>query len=103
MTRFVSTRHFSLDFLGDEWKDCFIVMSSLTVKEVRELISANLRSKDASAISEASTNMLMTHFVSGTAYDFESKTIVKLKPEDIENLPSQVLEKAVLFLVGGST
>jgi len=100
MSRFVSRRILNLDFLGDNWKDCFITFTSLTVKEARDLMAKKLQSKEPEAIVDETVAMLKEHFIEGSAFDEEAQSLIKLKPEDIENMPHQILEKSAVFLVG---
>ena len=103
MAKFISRRHFSLDFFGDEWKDCFIVFSSLSVNESRALMTQKLQSKEAQEVIDISIKLLGDHFLEGVAFDSESKTLVKLKKEDLGELPSPFIESSILFLVGGTS
>jgi hypothetical protein len=52
-----------------------------------------------------SINLLKDHFIEGSGFDFESQTVVRLKAEDLGNLPHNFMERAVSFLVsaGGQT
>jgi len=100
MSRFVSKRILNLDFLGDNWKDCFVSFNSMTVREARDLMAKKLQSKEPEAIVDETLIMLKEHFIEGAAFDEESQGLVKLKPEDLEDLPHQVLEKSAVFLVG---
>jgi len=102
MTKFVSKRMFSLDFLGDQWKDSFIFFSALSIKESRELMNKKLTTREPGEIIEITLKLLQDHFISGVAYSEGTKELVKLKAGEIEELPQDILEKAVLFLVGGS-
>lgn len=102
MTRFISSRKFSLDFLGEEWKECFINFNAISVKEMRELIEQNLGKKTPGEITDTSIEMLKVHFIDGVAYDFDSKTLVKLTKDNLVDLPSPYLEKAIVFLVGAT-
>lgn len=100
MSRFSSNRVLSLDFLGDNWKDCSLSFSSLSVKESRELLGKQISNKTPEEIMDISSEVLKTHFIEGAGYDAEKKEIVKLTKEDLEELPSAILERAILFLVG---
>ena len=100
MPNFVSRRHFSLDIFGEEWKDCFIVFSSMSVNESRELMAKKIQTKEPQEIIDISIELLKKHFLEGAGYDSESKTLVKLKKEDLGELPSTFMERAILFLVG---
>lgn len=101
MGRFVSRRQFQLDFLGDEWKDCYIRFSSLTVKEVRELAAQKVETKTDVEVSELTSKLLREHFIEGVGYDDDKKDKVKLVPEDMDDFPSVFTEAATLFLISG--
>ena len=102
MAKFISRRHFSLDLFGDEWKDCFVIFGSLSVNESRALMAQKLQSKEAQEVIDISIKLLGDHFLEGVGFDSESKTLVKLKKEDLGELPSPFIESAILFLVGGT-
>ena len=101
MAKFISRRHLNLGFLGEEWKDCFAVFSSLSVIESRDLMTKKLQTKAPEEIVDITLGVLAEHFIEGAVYDSESKTVVKLAKEQLGELPQPFLEKAVLFLVGG--
>ncbi len=100
MPKFISVRTFKLEFLGTEWKDCFIKLSSVSIKESRELIQLKLGGKTPLEVTEITLKFLNNHFLSGNAYDSETKQVLALKPETLELLPSMIQEKMILFLVG---
>lgn len=102
MSKFISRRHFSLDLFGEEWKDCFVVFSSLSVAQSRELLAQKLQSREAQEIVDVSVELLKEHFIEGVGYDAEKKELVKLKKDDLDQLPSSFVEGAILFLVGGT-
>ena len=100
MPKFISEKTFSLKSLGEAWKDCFIKFSSVSIKESRGLIQLKLGSKTPLEVSDITVKFLKDHFISGNAYDSESKQIVALKTEDMTELPSKIQEEVILFLVG---
>ena len=103
MSKFISKRMLSLKFLGKEWENCFLSFSSLTVKESRELMVSKIQSKEPATIIDLTLKLLKEHFLEGNGYDSEKKELVKVTKEDLDELPSIVLEKAVLFLVGDTS
>jgi len=100
MTRFISKRTLSLEFLGEEWKECFIKFTALSIAESRNLMKEKLSEREPGKIIDITLDLLKSHFDSGVAYDSEANKAVKLKKEDLIELPQSVLERAVLFLVG---
>jgi len=103
MARFISKRILSLEFLGEEWKTCFIRFASLSISESRSLMKEKLGNKEPEKIIDVTLNLLKNHFDSGVAYDEETKKVVKLKKDDLGDLPQAILEKSILFLVGDSS
>lgn len=103
MAKFISKKTFSLSFLGEEWKDCFIKFSSTSINESKKLINMKLGDKSPQEITDLSIKLLSDHFLEGVAFDDETKQIVPLEKKDLWNMPSEVQERAVLFLVGGAT
>jgi hypothetical protein len=101
MTKYVSERHFNLNFLGKNWKDCHIVFREPTVKEMREMLNRKLSRKDPSEIIDITISMLKDNFIRGVAPG-EKGELEKLTKEDLEELPSRFVEKAIVFLVGSS-
>lgn len=99
MSKYVVERQFSLDFLGKGWEKAHIVFKALTVKEMREVVSKKLTSKEPAEILDTTTKMVQDSFIRGMAPG-EKGELQKLTKEDIEELPSQVIEKAIVFLVG---
>ena len=102
MSKFIAERVFKLDFLGESWKECFITFSSVSIKEARELVQNKLGTKTPEEVIDITLAFFQKHFISGNAYDSETKEIIALKAEDFENLPSIIQEKAIVFLVGGT-
>jgi len=100
MTRFISKRVFSLEFFGKEWKECSVQFIALSIVESRNLMKEKLSEREPGKIIDITLGLLESHFDSGVAYDAEAKKVVKLKKEDLGELPQSFLERAVLFLVG---
>jgi hypothetical protein len=103
MSKFITKRNFSLSFLGEGWENAFIIFSSISVKEFRELTAEKLDQKEASQIVNITSDFLKKHFIEGVGFDSEKKELVKLKKLDLEELPSDITQKAIVFLVGGAT
>jgi hypothetical protein len=101
MPKFISIKTFKLDFLGEEWKDCFLKFSSVSINENKELIKAKLGTKSAEEVVDVTMKFLADHFISGNAYDSDTKQIVAIKAEELGELPSLIQQKVILFLIGG--
>lgn len=103
MPKFISKRTFKLDFLGKEWKDCYIIFSSITMKENSELVRAKLAEKNPEEIDKISQKFLADHFIEGVGFDSETNAVIPIRKQDFVELPSEITEKAIFFLVGGAT
>lgn len=103
MGKFYTKRIFKLDFLGQEWKDCFITFTSVSIKETRQLIKQKLGKKSADEIMSITTKFFEDHFIDGVVYDADKKEVVKMTKEEFEDMPQMIQERAILFLVGDTT
>lgn len=89
-----------LSFLGAEWTGAEINFRALTFKETRDLAGLNFDADnpDADKSIEFVTKFLGDHFISGKAYNGEG--LVPLTKDDLEELPVDVINKAVEVLAG---
>ena len=100
MSNFVTYHNFKLDFLGKDWKSCYIRFKGLSIGEIRGITTKNLAKQEPTKIMDTSLKLMEDKFSSGVAYDTDKKEIVKLKAEELILLPAEVIEKAIMFLVG---
>lgn len=98
---FTVKKRFSLNFLGDEWKDAFIDFTLPSLKESldQDLPSEDQIKKDPKKYTLQMVSFLEQHFVDGQGWD-DSGKLVPLKKEDISELPQSVFGKAFIFLSG---
>lgn len=85
MGKFVVVKTIKLDFLGDEWKDCYIKMGSLTIGELTKL--ASLTDDEAKA-GELMISLLKDKFIEGKGWNGEK--VVPIKKEDVDDLPIEI-------------
>lgn len=102
MARFKIVKKFSLDFLGEEWKASYINFGALTVMDIKESFPAlsKLDEKNQDEVINgigSITVILKKKFIDGKGIN-EKGEIIDLKPEDFEELPIEVLTKALSFL-----
>lgn len=102
MARFKIVKKFLLDFLGGEWKDSYINFGALTVMDVKESFPAlsKLDEKSQDDVTrgvDSITTILKKKFIDGKGIG-EKGEVIDLKPEDFEELPIEVLSKALSFL-----
>lgn len=103
--RFVVRKRLSLDFFGDDWKDCYINFTPVTYREANELTALKdidakkLSDKEREKLAEQTLNMLKDHFVDGKGYTGEAE-LVDLTADDIVDLPVEIISKAIVVLRG---
>jgi hypothetical protein len=96
MSKFKVLKRLDLSYLGEEWKECYILFSSITFNEVGQYKVAEKTDDEKAKLALQS---LEDHFIEGKAID-ESGKIVILKKGDLKDLPVDVVLKAVNFLIG---
>lgn len=91
-----------LDFLGEEWKDAYIILTPLAVREFERIQKIAPKDEtDVEANLEAMNQMLAIiseHFVSGKGYDGEA--LVAIEKDDIKDLPMEILTVLISSLAG---
>jgi len=100
--KFKITKHFKLDFLGDEWKETYLDFSPLTLNDVKTKLPmiSKLNQEDSSQIEEgvnAVSELLIEKFVSGKAIGEEGK-LIEVKKQDLIEFPLDVFVRAFSFL-----
>lgn len=102
--RFVVRKKLSLDFFGDDWAECYINFTPVTYREANELTAlkdvdaTNLTDEQREQLAGQTLDMLKDHFVDGKGYTEDG--IVDLTAEDIEDLPVEIIAKAIVVLRG---
>ena len=99
---FPVTKVLKLDDLGSEWAGASISFSGLSFKQAREFSKLTF-SDDSEADKDKNLDLLVKllgeHFQGGTAWD--GTALVELKAEDLPELPTEVLTKAITLLSSG--
>lgn len=103
--KYLISKRFSLDFLGDEWKECFINFSSITIRDLKDNVSqfVNMDKNDKASVANGITEtlkILEDRFIKGNAIGEDGK-VIDLKKEDLVDMPAEVLTKALSFLSQG--
>jgi hypothetical protein len=101
MSKFPIEKRLDLGFLGQGWQGAELVLSGLTFAETKEIANVGV-DPDAPDANEKSTafvsDFLGKHFLRGKA--FNGTNLVDLTKEDLEELPIEVVNKAVELLSG---
>ncbi len=102
MSKFAIKKRVELAFLGDEWKDAYIVLTPLAVREFKEIQKAAPQddTDNAANIEAMDTMMLLIkeHFLSGKGWDGEA--LVAIEPEDLDDLPVEIISACISSLAG---
>ena len=106
MSKFKVVKKLSLDFLGEGWKDAYINFQVLTIADIKNKFPAlmKLKADDAEAVINSMgmiVEVLEDKFVDGKGFD--GTKLIDFKKEDIENLPNELLKRALDFLSQGVT
>ena len=104
MPEFIIQNKFSLIFLGEEWKDAYLMLGRITAKDAMERLPqlAKVDEKNPEAVKKALAKMielLQEKFVEGKAITKDG--LVDVKKEDLADFPIEVISKAVDFLSQG--
>jgi len=98
--------HFSLDFLGEKWKDCYIDFHAFSVGDVKKhfpQLSA-LDKDDQKQVMQSLDTMLSLikdKFIGGKVVS--KGKITDMPKEALDKLPTRVLTKMISFLFQGAT
>lgn len=102
--KFKIVKHFPLDFLGEDWKECFIDLKPLTIADVKGKLPtiAKLQEKDSDvgAGVDLLLELLDDKFISGKVIN-EEGNLVDLPKEALGDLPVEVIGRAFSFLSSG--
>lgn len=102
--RFIVRKRLSLDFFGEDWQDCFIEFTPITYKEANELANLgetnaeNLSNEQREKLAKQTLQLLKDHFISGKGYT--EAGVVELEADDIEQMPVEIIGKAIGQLRG---
>jgi hypothetical protein len=95
MSKFDISLKLSLAFLGDEWGECYIKFSPITIREAKVLKDIDT-SKQNSV--DFALELLREKFLDGKGIS-EGK-LIDLSKDDFEELPIAVVNEAVTLMVG---
>lgn len=99
MANIVIRKRVSFDFLGDEYKDGYIILRSITYDENSEIIKQARKSKTVKKQMDFIKNTLVSRFISGE-FPVEGKLQPMVK-EDIGKLDNDSITTCFEIIVGG--
>lgn len=98
---FTVKKRLDLSYLGDGWANgTYLAFNAMTFAETREFSKLNVNDEkpDTEKSVDMVLMMLKSHYVEG--YGFDGKSVVPITADDIENLPTDVITKAMELLAG---
>ena len=101
--KFQVVKRLKLDFLGEGWEKAYIDFNALTIRETQEYaefagLSVKSSAKEQLKATDKMLELLDSKFIKGKAFD--GKTLVDIKKEDLLELPTSVVSKAVTTMTG---
>lgn len=106
MAKFRVIKRLSLEFLGDEWKECYIKFKALSYNQLDVIaqldIETDPKKLDLKKVQKASKEIkgvLERQFTEGKGWN--GKEIIGMEKNDIGELPAEVIRKSLILLVGG--
>jgi len=107
MSKFKLEKTFKLDFLGDGWKGSYIKFKALTVKDFKKVLDSvpldieELEQDEVLGAVDNAIKLLKDNFIEGKGLGADGKKI-DISKNDLEDLPPDVITKALSFLSAGS-
>ena len=107
MARLKVKKHFSLAYLGDEWKDAYINFTAFTANDIKSNsgLKIDVEHPDPVAVQSSFDNMikmLQERFIDGQLPN-DDGTLAPLKKEEIGDLDMDIIQGAITFLSQATT
>lgn len=93
-------RELKLDFVGEQWKDCFIRFNYISAAEAEQITKLSVSKDDKKSVTEGFEKVLQLleeKFVSGKAVS--DGKVVDIDKSDMRHLPTDILNKAFEILL----
>lgn len=98
MSKFQVEKVLNLSFLGANWGTAELVFSGLTFAQAKELSKVDFDNSDNEESTAFVESFLKEHFIRGKAWN--GTQLVDITPDDLSELPVEVVNKAAELLVG---
>jgi hypothetical protein len=102
MAKFKIVRKYDLSWIGEDWKECYLEFNALSYEELFSLVGTVVDASDPEAVKigvEKTTKLLKTKFISGKGIG-ESGEKVDIAKDDLTDLPPDVINRVVTWLLG---
>ena len=97
MSKIVIKKRIGLDFLGDEYKDSYLVFKSIPMREYKEFIEA-AKGKDEDKAVDFISEKISELFIEGKFFD--GKELIDLDKEDLLDLDIATTVQVFKILTG---
>ena len=85
----------SLDFLGEEYKDAYLVFQSIPIRDIDELTASVKKAEEENTSGKFILETLKKYFITGVFPDMDVLT-----PDDLDGLDQQSVIKAFAIFTG---
>lgn len=102
MGKIVIKKRISLDFLGDEYKDCYITFKPITISEADKIGEEAIQSTKDRKSNAWLLEQLKNRFLEGKFLDADNN-LFELKADDIDNLDLDTCSTIFEILTGQTT
>lgn len=92
--KFDFNKKLDLEYLGSDWKGCYLSFSPLSVREAKSLLG--LKDGDVASIVEKSVELLKEKFIEGKL--LSGGVIVDVTKDDLEDLPVEIVKDSISLL-----
>lgn len=99
MSRIVIKRKIALDFIGEEYKDCYLEFKTIPMKDYERYVGLASENKDADKAVGFITNTLQELFVSGKFID-ENNEPFDVKKDELGDFDMSVMITVFKTLTG---
>jgi hypothetical protein len=99
MTQIVIKKRVSFEFLGDEYKDAYIVLKSIPTTEYKPMIARIEKQKSGLSKTDEVRSLVKERFISGEWPD-ESGKLEPLSVDDLDGLDGEALSEAFAIISG---
>jgi len=99
MSRIVIKRKISLDFIGEDYKDCYLEFKTIPMKEYEKYVQQASENKDEKKAIEFITKTLQDLYISGKFID-EKNELFDVKAEELGDFDMNVMITVFKTLTG---
>lgn len=101
MAKFAIPKKITFEYLGEEFKDSYLIFRSIPVEDFEKLDALLDKSKTSPEVPlPILIKTLQTYFLSGKFYDYASKELQEIKSSELGLLDSEVIVNCFTTITG---